>query len=188
MNTNYQTYSDKELFELVSEKSDPLAFEQIYYRYVERLFSYVFSRINDKVVSEEIVQEVFISFWQKRSATELRSLSAYLFTAARYKALSHIRFSKVRDEYALNFAMFLVKNYDNSTQDLVDVNDLKTTIKREIDKLPPQCQTAFYYSRFQNYSNKEIAEEMGISIRTVENYITRALKHLRQNLKTLIDL
>ncbi len=185
MIVNYLSFTDEELFGLVSKRNDQLAFEQIYNRYADRLYAFVCMRIQDEVASEEIVQEIFISLWQKRQLTEPESFMAYLFSAARYKALSYIRSSKVRDEYALNFAMFLAKNHDNSTQDLVDVNDLKAILDKEIDKLPAQCKTAFRYSRFQNFTNREIAEKMGISIRTVENYITQALKHLREKLKTM---
>ena len=185
MTVNYQDFTDEELFGLVSKSNDQSAFEQIYTRYADRLYAFVWKRIQNEITSEEIVQEIFISLWQKRKLTEPESFMAYLFSAARYKALSAIRSSKVRHEYALNFAMFLAKNHDNSTQDLVDVNDLKAALDKEIDKLPAQCKTAFRYSRFHDLTNKEIAEKMGISIRTVENYMTQALKYLRKKLKDL---
>lgn len=183
MLVDYKNITNEKLFERVSRNDDHLAFEQLYNRLAEQLYLFVVKRIQDELACEEIIQEIFISLWQNRKTSQPETLDSYLFGAARNKALSFLRSSKVRVDYAINFAFYLTQNHDNSTQDLVEVNDLKAILDSEISKLPKQCETAFRYSRFENLSNREIADKMGISIRTIENYITLALKHLRTRLK-----
>lgn len=94
--------------------NDDRAFEIIYNELGNGIFHYCNSRINDLFISEEIVQEVFLSLWNKRSSLEITtSLKSYLFTAAKYQILNHIRSEKVRKEYATNLANYLLINYEN---------------------------------------------------------------------------
>ncbi|EID73999.1 RNA polymerase sigma-70 factor [Imtechella halotolerans] len=166
--------------------NDDRAFEIIYNELGNGIFHYCNSRINDLFISEEIVQEVFLSLWNKRSSLEITtSLKSYLFTAAKYQILNHIRSEKVRKEYATNLANYLLINYENPTEDLIAVNDLKALIDEIVESLPKKCQLVFKMSRFENLSIQEISKEMNISTRTVENHLTKALKHIRQELEPL---
>ncbi|WP_353197723.1 RNA polymerase sigma-70 factor, partial [Parapedobacter defluvii] len=162
---------------------DVKAFEQIYLQMGEKLLHYVHSRVQNREVSEELVQEIFVSLWSRRH--ELGRgivLEPYLFSAAKYKILSHIRSEKVRQRYAEHFALFVAQQHANTTADLLDMADLEAVIEERISTLPPKCQQAFRMSRFAHKSIAEIADEMDISARTVENYITKALKYLREAL------
>jgi len=162
---------------------DASAFERIYLQMGEQLLHYVHSRIQNRAVSEEIIQEIFISLWMRRHDLSIRTaLEPYLFSAAKHKILSHIRSEKVRRRYAEHFALFVAQHHANMTADLLDVADLEAVIEERIATLPPKCQQAFRMSRFAHKSIAEIAEEMDISARTVENYITKALKYLREAL------
>lgn len=155
--------------------NDDRAFEIIYNELGNGIFHYCNSRINDLFISEEIVQEVFLSLWNKRSSLEITtSLKSYLFTAAKYQILNHIRSEKVRKEYATNLANYLLINYENPTEDLIAVNDLKALIDEIVESLPKKCQLVFKMSRFENLSIQEISKEMNISTRTVENHLTKA--------------
>jgi RNA polymerase sigma-70 factor (ECF subfamily) len=94
----------------------------------------------------------------------------------------------VRKKYAAEFSNFLSNHYDNSAEEAVNLRSLESLIEKRISELPKQCQTAFRLSRMQDESIQAIAQRMNISTRTVENYITKALKHLRANLGELIVL
>lgn len=163
---------------------DTAAFEEIYRHYWEDLFRYLYNRLHYHAVSEEIVQEIFLSLWEKRSSLTIHtSLSSYLFRAARYRMLNHIRAEKVRESYAADFLEAQISLIsDPMGPQLRYAEDLKNIIEEKLCDLPPKCQTVFRMSRQQHIPNQEIAEELKISKKTVENYLTIALRHLRMHL------
>lgn len=162
---------------------DTKAFEIIYNTLSDKLFQYVQGRIQSREISKEIVQEIFVSLWERRDAIQISTgLEAYLYSAAKYRILSHIRKEKVREEYAVHFLWYAVEKSDNRIEEMLALADLKEVIEELLGVLPKKCQEAFRLSRFDQKSIAEIAEEMGISTRTVENYITQSLKHLRTHL------
>lgn len=165
------------------KNGDSKAFEEIYECFADRLYRYVCSRVPSRETSEEIVQEIFVSLWIKRESLEITiSLSSYLYGAAKHKILSHIRSDRVRKKYAADFTLFSAERLDNSNLELMDLKDLQQTIDERISELPKKCQTAFRMSRMEYEPIQSIAERMNISNRTVENYISKALKHLRLRL------
>lgn len=163
-------------------EGNKVAFENIYDRYANDLYRFVFNRIRLKEVSEEIVQEIFVSLWSKRAELRIGSLSSYLYAASKYQMLTYFRSDKVRKKYAAEFALYLSERRDNSIEEFMNVSDLHSLIERAIQELPEKCREAFRLSRFEHFSIAEIAERMNISPRTVENYLTQALRHLRLSL------
>ena len=162
------------------QAGDTTAFETIYERMAVKLLHYIDSRIHNREQSEEIVQEIFISLWLRREEIDIHdSIDGYLYAAAKYQLLNYIRSESVRQKYAEHFALFATMQSE-STEEFINLNDLKATIEEHVSQLPPKCQQVFRLSRFTGKSIQEIAGEMSISTRTVENYITQALKHLRQ--------
>ncbi|GHN02264.1 DNA-directed RNA polymerase sigma-70 factor [Cytophagales bacterium WSM2-2] len=161
---------------------DKEAFETIYDRYSVDLYKFIFSRIRIKEISEEIVQEIFVSLWAKRESLKIASLSAYLFSASKYQILTYIRSDKVRKRYAAEFVLYLSGRHDNSIEEFINTSDLNSLIEKAITELPEKCQQVFRMSRFEHLTIKEIAERLNISTRTVENYITQSLRHLRLSL------
>ena len=163
------------------------AFEIIYDRFADRLYQYIFRRIRNREVSEEIVQEIFVSLWKKRETLEITlSLDAWLFGAAKYSILSYIRSEHVRKKYVAHFMLFARQYFDNSSEELMDLKDLQANIESTISQLPEKCRTAFHLSRMEHEPIARIAERMNISQRTVENYLSQALKHLRTSLNQLL--
>lgn len=177
-----ESLETKDLLTALQNRST-VAFETIYHQMADRLLRYIDSRIHDSAISEEIVQEIFVSLWLSKAEFEsLSALEAYLFKASKYQILNHIRSEKVRHRYIEHLALFVAQEYDNSVEQFMDMTDLKAAIEQHIRQLPPKCQEAFRLSRFMHKSIAETAQLMGISTRTVENYITQALSHLRKNL------
>lgn len=164
------------------QADDPTAFETIYNHMASKLLHYINSRIQNREQSEEIVQEIFVSLWVRRQEIDIHnSIESYLYAAAKYQLLNYIRSESVRHKYAEHFALFASMQSEN-TEEFINLTDLKTAIEEHVSQLPPKCQQVFRLSRFTGKSIQEIADEMSISTRTVENYITQALKHLRQAL------
>jgi RNA polymerase sigma-70 factor (family 1) len=162
---------------------DSRTFEMIYERFSGRLYNYIYSRVSIKEVSEEIVQEIFISLWRKRETVNINtSLEAYLFGAAKFSILTYVRSEIVRKKYAAHFVSFSRREVDNSSEEMMNELDIQCIIDRSIAKLPERCRTVFHLSRIENEPISSIAERMNISRRTVENYLSQALKHLRTSL------
>lgn len=180
--------SSSELLALL-KNGEEKTFEIIYECFSDRLYHYVHSRVNIKEVSEEIVQEIFVSLWTKRKTIEITtSLDAYLFGSAKFKILSYIRSEKVRYEYANHFTKFSAERIDNSIEEMMNLKDLQNSIDTSILELPEKCRTAFRLSRIEHEPIYRIAERMHISKRTVENYLSQALKHLRSSLTEFLTV
>lgn len=175
---NVDTLSDKKLLSLIG-KGNELAFSQLFERYWRSLLSSALKVLNDEQAAEDVVQEVFIDLWNRRADLKIANLKGYLHTAIRYqtaKLVSRTKFTTDHDE-----ALQSMEAYTNPEIGL-HLNDLKNQIDTSLNKLTPRCKEIFVQSRFENLSNKEIAEHNGISIRTVENYLTSALSELRLTL------
>lgn len=161
------------------KNGDQETFDAIYSQLARPLLHYVNSRLHDKNLSEDLVQEVFLSLWTRRAELNIQtSLEAYLFGAAKFQILDYFRSEKVKQKYVDHFILFAAQD-NNSVKELMHLKDLQAAIEKHIQDLPPKCQSAFRLSRFEHKTISEIAEVMNISPRTVENYMTKALKHLR---------
>ncbi len=165
------------------------AFELIYDRIAHRLYLFILKKVGMKETAEEILQEVFVALWNNRNAMDANTfLDPYLFKIAKNKIFSFMRSEHVRKKYAADFTLFIQKYSDNSLEEMMDVKDLHQVLHERIAELPDKCQTAFRMSRMEHATISQIAERMNISTRTVENYITQALRHLRTHLNTLTAL
>jgi RNA polymerase sigma-70 factor (family 1) len=159
------------------------AFKEIYNRYWFVFYNYAYNIIRNKEIAEEIVQEIFFSLWNKREELEItHSLQGYLFTAVKFQTLNHIRSKKVRTNYASSYVAFENTLVDNSNEEHIHFYDLKKHIEIEVAKLPNKCQLIFRMSRNKHQSIKTISDVLNISHKTVENHLTKALKHLRSSL------
>jgi len=175
------SYTDELLIELL--KGDNMsAFEEIYHRYWPRLYSMGYKRIKVREATEELVQDIFSALWINRHTTLIQSLPSYLFTSMKYKVINYLRHEIVKKNYVAREVM-LGNTLDNSTEELVLLDDLQMAFEKEISKLPAGCQTVFKLSRQDNLSMKQVAGKLGLSEKTVENQLGKALKVLRANLK-----
>lgn len=170
--------ADEHLLTLIRTGNEP-AFAKLYTRYASALLGYCMKRINDKAASEEIVQEIFIRLWERRASLEhVTYVKAYLYAAVRHRIANHIAHSIIRVKYAQYYEAFAGR-LDNSTEEKMNVKDFHETLERSLSSLPDNCQKVFRMSRMDHLTIPEIAEKTNLNPRTVENYITLALKHLR---------
>ncbi len=160
-------------------------FEQLFREYFTPLCNFALGYVNDLDTAKEVVQEVFINLWNKKDSIKSdKSVKAYLYTSVRNRCLNYIRDHKKFRSYVLDIEIeneeLLVEN-NSLTQ-----AETQIKIQQAIDKLPEKCKEVFRLSRFDELKYKEIAEKLGISIKTVEVQISKALKILREELKELI--
>lgn len=166
------------------QQGDVKEFEKLFQTYYEALCYYAFGIINDMDEAEEIVQNLFVSYWKKRRKINIRTTAqAYLYQATRNSSLKHIRHRKVRRKYEQHLA--LEQNYEQSVQQSLEAKQLHQIISEAIESLPERSRIIFKLSRFEGLKYKEIAEELAISIKTVEAHMGIALKHIRAKLNEL---
>ncbi len=170
------------------------AFEKIFKGYFEDLFLYARHYVVDEDVARNIVQDAYVILWEKRE--KIRDdikLKYFLLTVVRNKCLNYLKREKFQQKYKkgiLDNYKVLLFNYD-ALQRLnlsdFEFEEVETIINHTISSLPKKCQTVFRLSRFEGLSNKEIAENLGISVKTVEIHISRALRVLRASLKDYLS-
>lgn len=177
--SKYLSYSDEILADLL-HRGDMHAFEAVYKRYWRQIFLAAFQRIGSREVCEEIVQDIFTALWNNREHVRIQCLSVYLHTAARYRVIDHIHREMYRRAAMSEQDQVLA---DNTTEENILLSDLTGALQREIDKLPARCQLVFKLSRERNLSIKQVARQLGISEKTVENQLSKAMKLLRMNLR-----
>ena len=167
---------------------DEHAFNAIYNEHCMKLFSVAYNCVKSSEIAEEIVQEIFVSLWINRKVQVITSsIRSYLIGAVRNKAFDYIDKQQVRNRYKQN----ALKTFDvshNSTQEEIEYEDLNAIINREIDTLPETTKSIFILSRFKGFSNSQIADHYSLSIKAVEYHVTKALKHLRLQLKHIYVL
>lgn len=184
---------NEKLLALRIKEGDPTAFEEIYSTNYGILHSYILTIIENHFFVEDIIEDVFVTLWEKRSDLEINtSLKGYLFTIARNACLDFIRKRKVREEYKsrVEKKYIIESNYNPFTSEISqdDKNsELKRVIRSAIDELPPKCRKVFKLSRYFNIKNKEIAHMLNISENTVEKHMGTALSRLRQKLEPFFD-
>ena len=173
-------YSDEALLKLL--RQDGLeAFEEIYRRYWKKLYSMSYKRVQSREISEELVQDIFTSLWVAKDNTSIENLSGYLFSAIKYKVINHFARELSRKSY--NERQLAVVKEDNSTEEKVLLDDLEGALQEAIGKLPAKRQQIFKLHRQENMSIKQVASQLGISEKTVENQYGKAMKMLKLNLK-----
>jgi len=184
---DFDKFSDEKLSILLF-KGDAGAFEEIFNRYWLKLYGAALKRVKCHEVAEEIIQDLFTLLWTKREGIQIhKSLAAYLFTSVRYMVFNHLQKEVVRENYKDSFQVENVF-YDNSTEETVFLNELIRNIEKEVKYLPSQCRSVFELSRKENKTNREIAEVLGISEKTVEGHLTKAIKQLKLGLTDISRL
>jgi len=161
------------------------AWETIYRKYFEVLRRYALTMTHDPMESDDIAQEVLIRLWLKReNLFRVTHPFQYLLAAVNHMAYNHFRHLGIVRRYEKNACVDIV---DDTLESAMDAKLIESEINLGIGRLPERCRTAFYLSRQCHMSISEIAEQMHISRRTVENYITTALKHVRSMLEWQVD-
>jgi RNA polymerase sigma-70 factor (family 1) len=164
---------------LALRDGDENAFTTIYNTYWKKLLALAYANLKDKMLAEEVVQEVFISLWNRRFDQRIESLEAYLATAVKFSTFKSLHRNRRHSEIENQIE---TKDY-YIQDDVIESKFLKEYLDGVVEKLPDKCRLVFKLSRESYLSNKEIAKDLDISEKSVEAHITRALKLLKSNLQ-----
>jgi RNA polymerase sigma-70 factor, ECF subfamily len=166
---------------LLSQR-DEAAFEQIFKSHFKRLHAYALTILRDESEAEEIVQQVFFKLWERNQVQSFSgSINAYLYRAVHNESLNLLKHRQVKSTHQLHIA-YSMKNLAEHTDKKLIAGELEKQIHTALGELPEQCRTIFQMSRFDELKYLEIADKLGISVKTVENQMGKALKLMRTKL------
>lgn len=181
--------SELRLIDLVTEGSE-MAFEKFFKTYFKSLHAYAFVMLQDEIMAEEVVQQVFYRIWEKKEQFRVHtSVKAFLYKTVYNECLNYLKHQKHKanhQNYVLYANRSQVSNENAAMR--VELNELETQLKKAMNELPEQCRTIFYMSRFDELKYREIATQMGLSIKTIEAQMGKALKVLRKKLADFLPL
>lgn len=179
--------TDYQLLDLMRD-DDRLAFTELYKRYWDKIFVVAMHRLEDEEEAEEVVQDVFLSLWQRRATLTLtHSLNTYLSVAVKYKVMNVLA-RKYRKQQHQQHLTIHFQEGESSTERWLSEKELKKQLEQCVSQLPEKCRIVFMLSREEGKSNAQIAEELNIAPKTVEAHITKALRTLQNTLNISLPL
>lgn len=159
---------------------DPQAFEAIYRRYWKRLYDFAYTKTHDADAAQEVVQELFVTLWERRCSLQIKNLQSYLFTSVRNRVIDHFK-DKAFD------ALDSVDPLSEPDYPLF-LDELEQAMQQAVGQLPEKTRKIFVLNRFEGNSVRQISAQLHMPERTVEYHITQALRTLKTLLKDFIVL
>jgi RNA polymerase sigma-70 factor (ECF subfamily) len=162
--------------------------ELLFRRYYKPLCSHAIRYVYSKEIAEDLVSDVFCKFWKNESYKNITSsFRSYLFRSVRNTAFTYLRSEFNTVEKSEKYEM--VEVTENLKADSICMyEETLARVKLLVDSMPPQCKKIFLLSRFESKGNKEIAEELNLSLKTIEAHMGKALGIMRKGLKDYITL
>ncbi len=164
----------------MSENQRLKDFEEIFSLYHTDLCRHVSRIVRDMDAAEDIVQDVFVNFWDKGQKTGIENPYGYLYKACINKALNYVSTGNRRTEIENNLILPYHPTETRSSAHELEFRELEKQVLSGIESLPPMCKKVFLLSRYEEMSHKEIAAFLDISPNTVDNHIKKALSILRK--------
>ncbi|MDZ4750293.1 MAG: RNA polymerase sigma-70 factor [Flavobacteriales bacterium] len=159
------------------------SFEMVFKAWYPVMCNFAHSLTSNREDAEEIVQSVFVNLWEKRTEVTIdQSAKAYLFRSVRNACLNKWKHDKVRKDFAKDQTEVATGISFDSPSNQLDGMELEQRIAKALEKIPTQCREVFTLSRFGELKYSEIAEKLGISVKTVENQMGKALRIMREEL------
>lgn len=177
-------HDDVEIIKAIG-KGNTVVFKQVFMSYYEGLCRYAYTILKNAEEAEDVVQSMFVKIWEKREELEVKhTIRSYLFKAVYHQCINLLEHRSVKLKHQLHLA-----NELHAGTQLPETfqHELEENIAAAIKTLPEQCRIIFMMSRYDELRYAEIASHLNISVNTVENQISKALKLLRVKLKDLIE-
>ncbi|MBB5634882.1 RNA polymerase sigma-70 factor (ECF subfamily) [Pedobacter cryoconitis] len=166
---------------------DDTAFEHLFKAHYKALHIYVNTMIRDQEIAEEIVQNRFMKFWENRALLNIEtSVKAYLYKCVYHDTMNFLKHEKVKARYQ-NYTIHTSQASEPASH-RIELNELESRLHGAMEDLPEQCRLIFHMSRFEELKYREIAEQLGLSIKTVEGQMGKALRILRLKLVDFLAL
>lgn len=162
------------------------AFDDLFRTWYEPLVRYAFTFTDgDLDEAEELVQETFAKFWAQHETFDVQhSVKAYLYRMVHNLALNRLRSQRIQERYTIHQTRQMAQEYEAPKDD----PELQDRVRNVLQSLPAQCRHVFELSRFESLKYREIADQLGISIKTVETHMGKALRIMRQELAEYLTL
>ena len=165
------------------QQNEKFAFRQLFTRYAPRLYKFSYSYLKSKEDVEELIQNVFLTIWLKRNTIDTtKNIRAFIYKITINAIYDLIRKRKIEHAFK-NRTLLNNTGFEYQTWNMVVKNELQQNVYKLVDHLPEQQQRVFNLSKMEGYTNDEIAIKLGLSKRTVENHLYKALLFLKQNIK-----
>lgn len=157
-------------------------FEKIFKTHFKSLYAYAYTIVKEEMAAEEMVQNVFFKIWERNGGSDIQSPAlAYLYKSVYHESLNYLKHQKVKAAYQAH-TIYQMKSQTDHASKKIMLSELEQQIDKALSELPEQCRTIFQMSRFEEMKYHEIAARLGLSIKTVENQMGKALKILRLKL------
>ena len=181
---------DNEYFIRIAFAESPeKGFEALFRLYHNALCSHALRFVYTREVAEDIVSEVFYQLWKTEAYLSVQfTYRTYLYAAVRHRAYNYLRDELTGSRTPASLEEMDVAGGDESPQTLIEYDETFQRLEKVINELPSQCQRVFLMSRFENRKNQEIANELGIALKTVEAHLSRALTQIRRAILTIASL
>jgi RNA polymerase sigma-70 factor (family 1) len=178
-----QIWPDTQLVEQLQE-GNINALGIIYHKYSAQLYQTLYNLLRNRQTCEDLIHDLFVDLWQRREYHHIQQLKPYLFAAARNRVLMLARNNKITvDVSTLELAEPQIE-----PESALLTRELGSIVNRQLETLPEKCREIYALSRIEQRSHKEIALLKNISIKTVENQITIALRRLRPALRDFLSV
>jgi RNA polymerase sigma-70 factor (ECF subfamily) len=162
---------------------DESAFDALFTAWYGKLRAYAFSVLQNEAQAEEVVQTVFCRIWEKRQKWQVHtSMKAYLYGSVYHQCMDDLRRARQMRKYQRHVWQNGIERQETPSFDKAELKELEVRLTYALSQLPDQCRAIFQLSRFGELKYREIAEQLGLSIKTVEAQVSKALKHLRDQL------
>jgi RNA polymerase sigma-70 factor, ECF subfamily len=179
--------NDTATIRLLKERNEK-GFEQVFKTHFKNLHLYACTILKDPDLAEDTVQNVFYKLWEKiEGLTFSGSVAAYLYTSVYHESLNCLKHQKIKIAHRSHIVRQMNDRADSAPKKVL-LDELERRLQTAINDLPEQCRTIFQLSRFEELRYREISDRLGISIKTVENQMGKALKILRTKLIDFLPL
>lgn len=184
----YHSIPDKELIILLSSSNDENAFQELYIRYKDKIWSYCFSFLKSEEETDDLVQEVFIHLWEFRKFINPElSFSSFIYTMTRNRVFNFFRDADVVLQVKKALSQKISTEENNIEAELI-FSEYQQILTKAIELLPPQKKKIFNMSRLESMSHKEIALKLGISVNTVQEHISGSLRFIKTYFEQHADI
>ena len=165
------------------QKGDVFAFNELFHKYSQKVYNFSIKHLENEEDTKDLIQEIFFKIWDKREKIdENKSFNGFLFTIALNSIRNYFR-KKVKDRKLINRWLEETEQYSDSTKLSTEFRSLERVVNSVVEQLPSKRRMVFKLSRNEGLSNSDIAKQMNIKKKTVENHLNLALKFLREKLQ-----
>ena len=176
---------DERLLLQMTRDGDVNAFNRLFNKYWKKLYRIAYSKVGSREEAEEIVQDIFIKIWEKKSELNIHNLSAYLYTSVKNRCLNYIEKKIIEHKHWEYYKKFII-DYDDSTNKTIVFNSLMDAIQSGMEQMSEKTKQVFKLNQLEGRSIKEIAEIHKLYEKAIEYHITSSIKKMRMYLKEFV--